>query len=78
MELYALACTYPYVANSCWYEDVVGCELAEAAAGLPPDVVAAARARGQALDLWTTVEGLNDLLAERNEGVDQPATGRRS
>jgi tetratricopeptide (TPR) repeat protein len=61
VELYALALRYPHVANSRWYEDVVGKHIAAAAATLPPDVVAAAEARGRARDLQTT---LRELLAE--------------
>ena len=47
VEIYELACTLPAVANSRWYEDVVGRPIAEAAAALPPDVAAAAREGGQ-------------------------------
>jgi tetratricopeptide (TPR) repeat protein len=61
VELYALASRYPFVANSRWFEDVAGREIAAAAATLPPDVVAAAQERGRARDLWVTME---ELLAE--------------
>ena len=64
VELYALASRYPYVANSRWFEDVAGREIAAAAATLPPDVVAAAQERGRARDLWATAE---ELLAELEE-----------
>jgi tetratricopeptide (TPR) repeat protein len=61
VELWALASTFPYVANSRWFEDVAGREIAVAAKSLPPDVVARAQERGQTRDLWVTVE---ELLAE--------------
>jgi predicted ATPase/DNA-binding SARP family transcriptional activator len=61
VELYALASRYPFVANSRWFEDVVGRHIAAVAATLPPDVVAVAQARGQARDLEATV---GELLVE--------------
>jgi hypothetical protein len=64
VELYALASRYPVVANSQWYEDVAGKQIAAVAATLPPDVVAAAQERGRARDLEATVA---ELLAELGE-----------
>jgi tetratricopeptide (TPR) repeat protein len=61
IELFALWSRYPHVANSRWFEDVAGRHVAAAAATLPPEIVEAARARGQARDLWETVA---ELLAE--------------
>jgi predicted ATPase len=61
VEVYALASRYPFVANSQWFEDIVGKQIAAAAASLPPDVVAAAQARGMGRDLEATVV---ELLAE--------------
>jgi predicted ATPase/class 3 adenylate cyclase len=61
VELYALAYRYPQVANSHWFEDVVGREIADASADLPPEVVAAAQERGRARDLMETVA---ELLVE--------------
>jgi hypothetical protein len=61
VEVYELACTLPAIAKSQWYEDVVGKPIAEAAARLPPDVVAAARERGRARDIQATLE---ELIAE--------------
>jgi hypothetical protein len=61
IELYALASRYPVVANSRWFEDVAGRQIAQAAASLPPEAVAAARKRGRERDLWATV---GELLAE--------------
>jgi tetratricopeptide (TPR) repeat protein len=62
VALYTLASGYPFVANSCWYEDVVGKPIAAAAAAtLPLEVVAAAQERGRAMDLEATAR---QLLAE--------------
>ena len=64
VELYALASRYPYVANSCWFEDVVGRHIAAAATTLPPEIVAAAQERGRARDLDATVAELLEELGE--------------
>ena len=63
VEVYALAARHPFVANSHWFEAVAGRQMADAAAGLPPDVVEAAQAPGQALDLWQTAAGLAEELS---------------
>jgi tetratricopeptide (TPR) repeat protein len=65
VELYALACRQPYVANSRWFDDVVGKQIAAVAASLPPVAAAAAREWGRSRDLWDTVA---ELLAELGEG----------
>jgi len=62
VELYALAETHPFVANSRLFEDIAGRFVEAAAAALPPDVVEAAQARGQALDWWDTAAELLDEL----------------
>jgi predicted ATPase/DNA-binding SARP family transcriptional activator len=62
VEVYALVSRYPHVANSRWFEDVVGRHIA-AAAALPPDVIAAAQARGRSGDLWDTAARLASELA---------------
>jgi tetratricopeptide (TPR) repeat protein len=64
VELYGLASRYEFVANSRWFEDVAGRHIAEVAATLPPEVVAAAQERGRARDLDATVA---ELLAELEE-----------
>ena len=56
VELYALAASHGYVGNSRWFADVVGQHIEAMAATLPPEVVAAAQARGQELDLWFTAD----------------------
>lgn len=61
VELYALALRHPFVANSRWFEEVAGRYIAAVAATLPPHVVVAAQARGQARALEATVI---ELLAE--------------
>ena len=67
VELYALASRYPHVANSQWYEDVVGKHIAAVAATLPPDVVSAAQQRGRARDLWETAEELLEELEGKTD-----------
>jgi tetratricopeptide (TPR) repeat protein len=71
VELYALACREPYVANSRWYNDVFGRFIAEAAAALSPEVVEAARERGRGLDLWETAERLPQELSEEVRQLGQ-------
>jgi hypothetical protein len=55
VELYAVASRFPLVAKSRWFADVAGKRLADIAATLPPDVLAAAQERGRARDLESTV-----------------------
>ena len=64
VEVYALASRYPFVAHSRWFEDVAGKHIVAAAETLLPDVVAVARERGRARDLWATAE---ELLTELEE-----------
>ena len=64
VELYALASRYPYVGHSRYWEHLAGRRIAAVAATLPPEVVAAAEARGRARDLAATV---TQLLAELRE-----------
>jgi tetratricopeptide (TPR) repeat protein len=60
IEVHELARTFPYVANSQWYEDVVGHLVAAAATELPDEVVAAAKERGRARDALATCRELAD------------------
>jgi tetratricopeptide (TPR) repeat protein len=62
VELYAVASRFPYVADSRWFEDVVGRRIATIAAALPPEVVAAAQERGRARDPAATAAELLDEL----------------
>ena len=52
VEVYALACTHPFVANSVWFEDVAGKQIYSSAATLPPEAVAAAQVRGRSQNMW--------------------------
>jgi tetratricopeptide (TPR) repeat protein len=74
VELYALASRYSYVANSRWFEDVIGQHITAAAATLPPEIVEASQAQGQALDLRRTVAELLQTLSERGWG-EAPHSG---
>jgi hypothetical protein len=68
VELYTAASGLPFVANSRWFDDVVGQEIERAAARLPREAVEAARERGRACDVKRAAEA---LLAELE--VDQSA-----
>jgi hypothetical protein len=67
VELFALALRYPYIANSRWFEDVVGKHITAAAASLQPDVITAAQERGRVQDLWSTTE---ELLRELGNSAE--------
>ena len=47
VELYALASRFPRVGRSRWFSDVAGTPIDAIAAGLPPEVVAAALSAGR-------------------------------
>ncbi|MFC1996737.1 LuxR C-terminal-related transcriptional regulator [Chloroflexota bacterium] len=64
LENYALAQQHSFVANSRWYEDVVGRYIAEIAATLPLEIVEAAQKRADSIDLWETAEKLVFELRE--------------
>lgn len=66
LELYTLAYRHPYVANSCWFADVIGQHLEVVAASLPPEEVATAQKRGQELDLWETAASLPAELSKQD------------
>jgi DNA-binding SARP family transcriptional activator/predicted ATPase len=61
VEVYALASRHPFVANSRWFEDVVGNPLAALGATLPVAPPIAAGQRGAGRGLATTV---GDLISE--------------
>jgi hypothetical protein len=61
VEIYALLNRHEFVANARWFGDVFGQLVDQAAADLPPDTVAAAKARGEASDLW---QAARELLLE--------------
>jgi DNA-binding SARP family transcriptional activator/predicted ATPase len=58
VELYALAKTVPFVANSRLFEEVAEHKLKASTAHLPKDVMRTAQRRGQTLDLWETAAEL--------------------
>lgn len=51
LECFALISQYPMMANSAWFDDLVGQRVEVIAAKLPSDVVALARERGQVQEL---------------------------
>ena len=63
IELYALASRYGHVANSRWWQDVAGKQIAAVASTLPPDVVAAVQERGRARNLEEMVAELLAAMA---------------
>jgi len=62
VELYALTSRYVVFANSQWVQDMMGKPIAAVAAALPPELVAAAQARGRARDLEATMRELLEEL----------------
>jgi predicted ATPase/DNA-binding SARP family transcriptional activator len=62
VELHALSLSHPFLAKAQLFEDIAWRQVRAATASLPPDVVAAAQARGHALDWWETAEELLDEL----------------
>jgi hypothetical protein len=61
VEIYALLNRHEFVANARWFADVFGQVVEKAAAHLPPDMIAAAKARGEASDLW---QAAREVLTE--------------
>jgi tetratricopeptide (TPR) repeat protein len=66
VEVYACAMSYPFVANSCWFQDLVAGPLAAAEGRLSVASAAAARERGQTQD-WQAMAAT--LPAELLPGV---------
>jgi tetratricopeptide (TPR) repeat protein len=64
IEIFELGCALPYTAHDAWIHDVVGRPIQEAAKSLPPEAVAAARARGRARDLRATCRELAEEFEE--------------
>jgi tetratricopeptide (TPR) repeat protein len=64
VELYALAESLPFVANSRLFADIAGQHIAATTATLPADVTVAAQKRGKTRDWWDTAETLLKELAE--------------
>jgi hypothetical protein len=75
VEVYALACRFPLVARSHLFDRIAGQAIVAAAQSSPPHVVAEARARGQNLDVWATVETLlGELGDEAFRGAESCST----
>ncbi len=68
VELYALASQHPHIAASRWWEKVAGRHVAAAAAGLPAEVVAAARERGRQRGLREALKALLEQLSADETG----------
>jgi predicted ATPase/DNA-binding SARP family transcriptional activator/tetratricopeptide (TPR) repeat protein len=62
VEVWKLASRYAFIANSRWFEDVIGRHVSAAAAGLAPEQIAAAQTRGETLDPWETARELLQQL----------------
>ena len=62
VELYACAAREPRVANSRWFEDIAGREIASASTVLSPETVDAAQERGRGRDLLATARELLEEL----------------
>jgi hypothetical protein len=58
VELYTLACQHPGLAKARWFEDIYGRPIYARADRLPTEVLAAAKERGRARDLWQTADQL--------------------
>ena len=61
--LYALVTRFPVAANSHWFEDVAGQEIATAAESLTSEIAGTSRKRGMERDLWKTAEELLDTTS---------------
>jgi hypothetical protein len=62
VELYALTWRHPVIANAQHFIDSFAQALDAVATALPPNIAAAAQARGQRLDLWETAAALHAEL----------------
>jgi len=62
VELWALASSYPLVANSRWFHDVVGKQIG---AAVPSGLVVAAQGHDRSVNLWNTAAGLLKNLPQR-------------
>jgi tetratricopeptide (TPR) repeat protein len=65
VELYALDKRYRRVANSHWFEDVVGKKIKSISSNLPLEIITAAENRGKKRDMQTTVR---ELIFELESG----------
>ncbi|MFN2136782.1 MAG: hypothetical protein ACK2UK_12560, partial [Candidatus Promineifilaceae bacterium] len=58
VELYGVAQQFAYISHSRWFADVACKALDKVSDSLPPEVAAAAEARGREMDVWETAEAL--------------------
>jgi tetratricopeptide (TPR) repeat protein len=58
VEIHTMARSHPFVAKARLFEDIAGAPMRATIASLPPDVAAAAQARGRGLDWWETADAL--------------------
>jgi predicted ATPase/DNA-binding SARP family transcriptional activator len=65
IEVYRLARTFAFVANSRWFADVAGRKIDTACATISPEEVATAQSRGQTQDFWETLDVLLLPLEQR-------------
>jgi tetratricopeptide (TPR) repeat protein len=72
MALCSSASRFPPLTHSSWHEDVERSKIVAAAGALPPDIVTAAKERGQAGDVWATMEA---LLAELEAALEAEPEG---
>ena len=60
--------TMGVVANSRWFEDIAGNEMAALAMGMPAEIVAATKGRARTIDSWETADKLLVELEELGWG----------
>jgi tetratricopeptide (TPR) repeat protein len=70
VQVYACATRYPFVANSCWFQDLIAGPMAAAADRLSTESAAAARERGQAQD-WRTLAATLPAELQNKGGTKQ-------
>ena len=58
IEYYAVSARYPGITKSCWWQDMVGKQIAAVKRELPAAVVQKTEARGRAMDVETAVRRL--------------------
>jgi predicted ATPase/DNA-binding SARP family transcriptional activator len=72
VEVYALAQRQPYVHRSPFFAELAGETMEQALALLPPAAIVAAKARGQACDLWQVAQTLATELPTRGWSESTP------